>query len=220
MKWQILALLTLGLQANAGTLYSDLGTGGSVYDNTSPVVFKGSGSGGSSITQARPFTVSGIGDFLLTEIDLGIVYNTGVHTFTAGIWTDFSNHPGAMLASWNMSISEPVGSCCLLASQTGITGLTLAGGTTYFMVVGPQSLTDNSDNFWESNTVGATGAQLGSLDGGSTWINDSTGTLPAFAVQGDAVTTTPEPNSLVLLGTGLVAACAALRHKRCSAGHP
>lgn len=56
-------------------------------------VLKGSGFAGPSITQARPFTVGGSGDFQLTQFDLGITQATGLSTFQASIWTTSSGRP-------------------------------------------------------------------------------------------------------------------------------
>jgi hypothetical protein len=212
MRLLLLALLPV-VSANASVvLFSDLGTGGSVYQTSGGSIVKGSGIGGPSITQALPFTVSGSGDFLVIQIDLAIVQNAGLSTFAASIWTSNAGLPGTELGSWNLSTSEPTNGCCGLASQTGITGVTLTGGTQYFMVAGPQSLTDNSDNLWDLNTLGVVAAQIASLDGGSSWISDSPGTEAAFDVLGGSPA--PEPDSLLLLGTGLAGVLAVRRKAR------
>jgi len=212
-KLLLLTLFAASVPVHAGTLFSDLGTGSNVYDTSGPSLVKGSGNGGSSITQARPFTVSGTGDFLVTQIDFGMSNEVSPATFTGSIWTDTSGLPGTELGSWNLA-STPFG-CCALATQTGITGVTLTGGVTYFMVAAPVSLTDTSDNFWDANTVGATGLQLGSLNGGASWISDGIGTLPAFDVLGNsAAAQAPEPDSLWLLGIGLLGTFAGVRKAR------
>lgn len=206
-------LLLAAANANASTiLFSDLGTGSNVYDGFNGSQVSGSGAG-TWITQARPFTVSGSGDFSLTQIDLGVVnYNPAPPTFTASIWTNVSNQPGVELGSWNLSTTENVDNCCALVTQSGITGITLIGGVEYWVVLGPQSPTDSSRNAWADNSEGMQALRLGSLNGGATWINDNTGTNAAFDILGDAVVSgVPEPASVLLFGTGILAAMIARR---------
>jgi hypothetical protein len=204
MRLLFLAVLAAGLHANADILFSDLGTGGSVYSTAAGSIIQGSGGGGNNISQARSFTVSGSGSFDVTQIDLGLGVSVGSSNLVASIWSDVSSHPGALLSSWVVTPTNPVGSCCTLTTVSGITGITLGGGVTYFMVLAPQTLTDNAKWEWENNTQSVNGSIYGSLNGGSTWIADGTGTNAAFDVLGTASpAAVPEPGSLVLLGTGL-----------------
>jgi hypothetical protein len=200
-------LFTLGfcaVAANASILFSDLGTGGSVYDSSGSSIVEGASP---NITQARPFTVAGAGLFDLTRFDLGMnLAPTFPATFTASIWTDSSGQPGTELGSWDMVTTTPYLTCCTLTTQSGITGVTLTGGRQYWMVLGPRSPNDGSKVYWAFNTLGQNSAILGSLDGGATWIHDSRNANAAFDVQGIA---TPEPGSLLLLGAGL--ACTMIR---------
>src|SRR5581483_12349413 len=103
MKLLLVITLAAGIQANASILFSDLGTGTSVYSTDPGSVVKGSGLGGASISQARPFTVSGTGDFLVSQIDIGVVFQVGSHAYQASIFTDSSDQPGTQLGSWSVT---------------------------------------------------------------------------------------------------------------------
>lgn len=199
MRFLFTMCLAATLHAGPLTLYSDLGTGSSVYGTNGSVV-QGSGAG-SWITQAWQFTVSGTGDFNLTQVDLGLTAR-GVGQITASLWTNLSSLPDVELGSWNLTVAEAAGQCCLLTTQSGITGITLTGGDRYWMVVGPRNSTDNIHIEWISNTVGATAPVLGSLNGGASWISDGVITNAAFDVLGTAAAQAPEPGTMAMLGLG------------------
>jgi len=207
-------------EANAGVvLFSDLGPGGSVYQAGSGAIVQGLGS---NITNARSFSVSGSGQFNVTQIDLAMVEDQKsantffLNTFTASIWTDNGGIPGTQLGSWNLSTSVPNGTCCGLTTRNGITGVTLTGGDTYFMAAGPVTPSDGSKVEWENNTQGATTLEVGSLNGGVSWIKGGSVTNAAFDVLGVAPPppSVPEPASLILLGGGLAAVFAARKSRK------
>lgn len=164
------------------------------------------------IAQARAFVVSGVGQFDVTQIDLGVLENSHSNSFTAAIWTSSSGLPGTMLWSADLTTTAAPSTCCALVSTTGITGVTLAGGTQYFMVLTPDP---NTDVAWQDNTTGVIATRYASLDGGATWINDNLGPEAAFDVLGTPVPSpaVPEPASALLLGGGLAAWFAAARRK-------
>jgi hypothetical protein len=60
--------------------------------------------------------------------------------------------------------------------------VSLIGGQQYFMVLGPLSLSDNSNNEWSNNNQSVTGLVFGSNNGGSTWTSGGTNALGAFDV--------------------------------------
>jgi hypothetical protein len=200
-----LAVCACGLPATAGTvLFSDLGTVSPIYDSSSGnEVFGSASSTGilakGSNTDAEMFTVAGSGSLPVTQIDLAVLGNPGTNGFAASIWTDVSGSPGAQVSGAFWNLFGVSGACCPLVSQTGITGVTLIGGQSYFMVVGPRIITDTSQNIWANNNQGATGDFQESGNGGSTWSDFGSQKSLAFDVL-----STPEPSTLLLLGTGLI----------------
>ncbi|MGD0666280.1 MAG: PEP-CTERM sorting domain-containing protein [Bryobacteraceae bacterium] len=206
----VLALCMCSLPAMSGELFTDLGPTGSVYGSGGWTLGGSAapGLGGSSYTAANLFTVAGSGSMAVSEIDLA-VGNVGdtLDTFSASIWTDNAGLPGTEVtgADWSLFTTSSSTSCCSLVSKTGITGMNLTGGQQYFMILGPVSLSDTSWNVWLPNTLGVTGLDLYSNDGGSTWNSNGGGaTLGAFDIISGATSSVPEPRTLLLLGAGLI----------------
>jgi hypothetical protein len=196
------ALCVGSLPATAGTLFSDLGPSGNVYEMSAYGVGYGPAPGDTTAvyTDADLFTVSGSGSEAVSQIDLGVSNIFGSGAFYAAIWTDSGGAPGTQVsgAYWNLVTTIPYDNCCSLVSVAGITGVTLNGGQEYFMVVGPASLTDGSTLGWYLTLQ--QGLLDYSPDGGSTWQSEGTQFTGAFDVVG-----TPEPGTMVMLGSGLLA---------------
>jgi hypothetical protein len=212
MKTLKLLLVSLPLSLHGSTLFSDLGSSGTIYNPAVGWDVAGSsGEGPSAFSEAGLFTVSSSGTQSVSQIDLGVFNTSGATTFDASIWTDVGGEPGMQVAnaSWDsLPTSETGGDCCELTSIAGISGVTLAGGASYFMVIGPVSVTDDSFNGWNWNNQGLDGLDLYSQDGGTTWNSHGTGNpLGAFNVLGSAL---PEPGTAALLGAGSIG-IAALR---------
>ncbi len=212
----LIATLALCIQASASTiLFSDLGSPAS-YGNSPSIMRGGNTHSQNSITLAREFTVSGTGDFNVTQFDLAAVGNGGnPATFAASIWTNSGNDPGTQIGpSFDLTGSPAPNDEHTLVTQTGVTGITLTGGVEYWMVLTPRNLTDNSVVQWENNVQGSTSLLVGSNSGTTDWLSDGNGTNAAFDVLGDAVVSSaPEPASVILLATALAAMLIVIRKK-------
>ncbi len=99
-------------------------------------------------------------------------------------------------------------------TNTGINGLDMTAGQQYFVVLGPENLSDTTFEAFNWNNQGVNGLDLYSTNGGTNWNSNGTGNpLGAFDILGGSQSTVPEPSSLLLLGTGLVGAFGTLRKK-------
>jgi hypothetical protein len=207
-QWTLLALAlvcVISIPAAADTIYNNFDTGNS-YDCCNGWTVSGPGSPPGQFISANEFTAGATA--FVSQIDIAIGKVVGDGGGTASLYTVGSGGvPGTLLGSWDFVAHQTFGDCCAFETISISGGPMLTQSTDYFMVL---SADNTSWDAWNQNTTGATGNVLYSTDNGNSWNSNGVATLGTFRIEGTAV---PEPGTLVMLGSGVLAAGAGLRRK-------
>ena len=168
-----LTLCVAALPASAGIMYSDLGDPIN-YQCCNGWTVSGQGGTGTSFTSANEFTTLLGGN--VSQIDIGIGWVLGPFPFYAAIYTvGAGGAPGTQVtgARWDGLIAgAEFGLSTNSVVTINVSGVSLPADTPYYLVLGPESVTDGSWNAWNWNAQGATGVDQFSTDGGQTWTSN------------------------------------------------
>ena len=171
MKSKILGLLAVALLAGpmavrAEIIFSNLGAGDSFQsDFTGGRNVAGASSPTGSVNTPAYSFVASVGGSL-SEIGLGLHWVSGTNSvvvslYTVVPWSVYTGpafgtiQPGTLLGSWTLAnIRSTTGATTGLATVTGISGVNLTAGATYFLTLSPSA----SDTYvvWNNNSTGAT----------------------------------------------------------------
>ncbi|HXM60546.1 MAG TPA: choice-of-anchor R domain-containing protein [Terriglobales bacterium] len=113
----------------------------------------------------------------VTKVEVAVGYVEGYNGLIIGLYSDASGVPGKAIKTWSVTGLPNFGACCAVATATDSTGISVTGGTQYWIVVKTNSKSSNTYGAWNVNDTdqvdSAPAAQYCSQDkGGSCSTND------------------------------------------------
>jgi hypothetical protein len=206
------ASLAVSTQANADTVYTNLGPSAAPYFNANGRAVSGPSIGYPGYQEvAIPFTPTG--NYNLTQIDVAVTYSGipgvfGTDAATVTLASDNGGNPGSTIDSWTIS-SLPSSFTGTTLDAISVNGDSVAANTQYWLIVSPNDST--TDDVWDtnSNLTGVFGNE--EINQGGGWISLAPYDLGAVEVVG---VPTPEPASAALAIGGLALVASGLTRRR------
>jgi len=202
----VIALGLATLPAMADTAFSDLGNPVN-YNCCFGWTVGGQNSLVGLVEDANQFTSAVSGT--VNQIDLGLGWVLGTNGATIQLWTSVNNLPGTLLGTGTVTGLPTFGTTSSqLVTASGNFG-NITAGQQYFVVVLAES---DEWAAWNVNNQNVNGLLLQNTGNG--WNSFPGETLGAFDVLTGGQGQVPEPASLMLLGSGLLAFASKLRRKK------
>jgi hypothetical protein len=153
------------LPAGVVTIYSNLGKGNNTYNAISGVGILGPDAGqpwpqsvGTAFTPTQ--------DHLAQAVQVGVTYVQGTNGVIVSLNEDSNGIPGKQLAAKTFTNLPAFGSCCILQTGKGASGIPVKANTQYWIVVRP--IANDTYCVWNDNYQGLQGTWANNIGQGWT----------------------------------------------------
>jgi hypothetical protein len=168
--------------ASLVTIYSDLGTGSTVYLPNIGWSVSGPASGGGQVATATPFTPRR--NFNLVLIKVAILTVSGTNGVTLTLNHDSSGAPGTAIRTWNLVNLPQFAGCCRLDLARLKKTVRVKKGVQYWLVASTGKSTQDASDSWNMNSRSIFGTVGQRFNNGAWQITKGSALLPAFSVLG------------------------------------
>jgi hypothetical protein len=168
--------------ASLVTIYSDLGTGNTVYLPNIGWSVAGPGAAGGQVATATPFTPKR--NFNLVLIKVAILTVSGTNGVTLSLNRDNNGAPGTAIKTWNLVNLPLFPSCCRLDLARLKKTVRVKKGVPYWLVASTGKTTQDASDSWNMNSRSIFGTVGQQFNNGSWQVTKNSALLPAFSVLG------------------------------------
>ena len=131
---------------------------------------------------AEAFTPSA--DHTLTKVEVAVGWSQGANGVVISINKDSNGMPGSALKTWNVSNLQNFGTCCGLVVRTDKSGIALAGGRQYWIVLSTNSNENDTVDGWNVSDADQLDSETLASYTSSKWTVFQAAPGVAFALKG------------------------------------
>jgi hypothetical protein len=163
-------------------IYSDLGTGTTVYLPNIGWSVAGPDSGTGQVATATPFTPKR--DYNLVLIKVAVLTVSGTNGVKLSLNRDSNGAPGTAIKTWNLVNLPSFPGCCRLDLARLKKTVKVKKGVQYWVVASTGKTTQDSSDSWNMNSRSIFGTVGQQFNNGSWEVTKGSALLPAFSVLG------------------------------------